>query len=95
MSFLNNLSEFAALLLSLLTAPFTLAGLILSVPVYLLLAHREKRQRMEARKQARQRRKQAAIEAEDRRRRLARVPTLPPLQKRYSSGGRTKDRPGT
>lgn len=87
MSFLNNLSEFGALLLSLLTAPFSLAVLTLSIPIYLLLARSEKRQRMETRAESQKRRELAATE-EYRNRRLARVPTLPPIRKRHGPGGR-------
>lgn len=81
---LHNLAEFAALLLSMLTAPFTLVVIVLSIPIYFLLARHEKCQRMEAKKH----RDQAATEAEDRKRQLARVPTLPPLRKRHGRGDR-------
>lgn len=94
MSFLNNLAEFATLLLSLLTAPFTTGVLGLSIPVYPLLARHEKRRRLEAKRTSRNRREQAAIKAEDRKRRLARVPTLPPLRKRHGRSDHTGDRWG-
>ena len=61
MLFLNNLSEFAGLLLSLLTVPFTLSVLVLSIPIYLLLARHERRQRIQIQK----RQEQAVIEARD------------------------------
>lgn len=95
MGFLYNPSEFGALLLSLLTAPFTLAVLTLSVPIYLLLVRSEKRQRMDARTESQKRRELAATEAEDHKRRLARVPTLPPIRKRYGRGDRAEDRRST
>lgn len=88
MDFLNNLSEFGALLLSLLTAPFSLAVLTLGIPIYFLLARSEKRQRMETRTESQKRRELAATEDADRNRRLARVPTLPPIRKRHSPGDR-------